>query len=86
MLPELKNIRCPLLITWGLEDEVLPVKHAIKGYPAMPLRSSISSATVVTCRRSSRQTSSPAWCRSSWRKFLCNLFHFFASNSSSYPT
>jgi len=37
LLPELKNIRCPVLITWGLEDEVLPVKHAIKGYQAMPL-------------------------------------------------
>jgi pimeloyl-ACP methyl ester carboxylesterase len=35
LLPELGKLRCPALITWGINDEVLPVIQAVQGYAMM---------------------------------------------------
>lgn len=32
LLPELSELHCPVLITWGINDEVLPVIQAVRGY------------------------------------------------------
>ena len=36
LLPEAGKIKCPCLITWGINDPVLPVSQAIKAYLYIP--------------------------------------------------
>jgi pimeloyl-ACP methyl ester carboxylesterase len=36
LLSELGKIHCPTLITWGINDTVLPVSHAVKAYQEIP--------------------------------------------------
>jgi pimeloyl-ACP methyl ester carboxylesterase len=35
LLPELEKLRCPAMITWGINDEVLPVSQAVRGFTGM---------------------------------------------------
>ena len=35
LLPEAEKIRCPVLITWGINDAVLPVLHAVNAFQAI---------------------------------------------------